>query len=201
MRADALRRMGFAELAPVEAIPWAAADPRPALEACLPGLAGRLDPVACYRLAGRWHLAYRLGEAWIGAGPPTRRPTISAEWAPLGWRVPRPLARVLAVHDGLGPIDGPRAHWWRDALLPARDLRPVSSRMRFGEEDILYRPADLLLFAPDGAGGGRCFDRTEGPAADPPTRHWRASDRRLGPTLSFADFVAGLVARWTGDAP
>lgn len=198
---EALRRMGFTDVAPLARVPWASAAPRSALDAALPGLADRLEPVGCYRLAGRWHLAYRLGTRWLGGGPPARRPAVSEEWAPLGWRVPRSYARLLAVHDGLGPIDGPRAHWWRDALLPAADLHPVSRRMRFGEEDILYRPADLLIFCPDGAGGGQCFDRTEGPPADPPTRSWRARDRALGPLEPYEAFARALVARWTGDAP
>lgn len=197
---DALRRMGFQRVVPLSAVPWAAADPWSALTACLPVLAGQLEPLGCYRYGRRWHLAYRLGSLVLGAGPPRSRPRLSPEWAPLGWRVPRPLARLYAVHDGLGPIDGPRVHWWRDSLLPAAELHPVSRLMRFGEENILYRPAELLLFAPDGRGGGQCFDRTAGPSADPPTRSWSAADRRLGPLVSFESFVDGLARRWTGEA-
>lgn len=197
----ALSRMGFAEVAPIgRPGPWRT-DPREALARVLPELAAAVEPVAVYRHHDRWHVAYRCGETWLGAGPPEDAPSVSEEWEELGWRVPDSLARLYAVHDGIGPIDGPRAHWWRDAVLPAAGLFPLVRKMRFGEEGILYRPGDLLLFAPDGRGGGQCFERSREDEPDPPTRSWDVASRALGPIRPFGAFVAALANRWIGRLP
>lgn len=192
-----LQTAGFTQVQAYRRGAWAVSDPVAALAAVLPGLV-HARPVATYDLLGRLHLAYAVGEQILVGGPPDPQAAISEEWDVLSWEVPRPLARLYALHDGFGPVDGPRAHWWRDAILPAGDLFPLTRLMRFGEENILYRPGDLLLFCPDGRGGGQCVERNDALAPDPPTRAWDPGTRQLGSPIRLSAFLAALVERWTG---
>lgn len=197
----ALRRAGYPRVRPWTArsgTPWDAEDaPQSALSVLLPELAVRLVPVAVLWLDDGWHLAYRAPCGLLIGGPPAPAPVLSEEWDALDWRVPDELAALYAVHDGLGLADGPRASWRREAVVPASRLMPLLHRMRFGEENILYRPADLLLFAPDGRGGGLCFERDDPRDRAPAVRAWDAQTRALGPPRPFLAVLRELERRWS----
>jgi len=160
-----------------------------------------LDAAVPCRFEGQWLLVYRLmrrdGSAvLIAGGPPNSSPSVSEEWASLGWQIPKDLAHMYRFHDGLGPIDGPGALWWRDSILPAARLAPLTQHVRFGEDAILYRPGDLLLLSPDGEGGGWCFHRQGDDDPTPTLVHWDGTSHRLAGELSFRSLLRRLTAGW-----
>jgi len=104
--------------------------------------------------------------------------------------VPELLLRVAAVHDGLAPLWGSPG-WFADALLPLGCMEPITARVRFGEENILYRPEDLLRFHADGQGGGWCVLRPEGCATV-----WDAGSHGLGPTIPLEAALSRVVSTW-----
>jgi hypothetical protein len=161
------------------------------------------DAAVPCRCGGQWVLVYRLmredgSSVLVAGGPPNPAPVVSEEWASLGWQVPPILAHLYRYHDGLGPLDGPESLWWKDSILPADRLSPLTQRMRFGEENILYRPGDLLMVSPDGSGGGWCFHRTGEDDADPRVVHWDSTSHRVAGDLSFRRLLRRLTAGWLG---
>ena len=160
------------------------------------------DAAVPVRLNDQWLLIYRLmrgdgSSILLAGGPPNPNPVVSEEWVALDWEIPTALAHLYRYHDGLGPIDGSRALWWRDSLLPADRLTPLIKHMRFGEENILYKPGDLLLASPDGDGGGWCFHRTD-EGGEPPLVHWDGITHRVAGQLSLSRLLRRLTATWLG---
>jgi len=74
-------------------------------------------------------------------------------------------------------------------LLPVEVLAPLTRWMRFGEENILYRPASWLRFTAD-LEGGWCV------SAAGEVRHWCALEHSLGPVTPWVDVWNDLVAGW-----
>ena len=161
------------------------------------------DAAVPCRCRGEWLLVYRLMRKdgsciLLAGGPPNPTPAVSEEWQSLGWRIPADLAHMYRYHDGLGPIDGPDALWWRDSILPASRLTPLTQRVRFGEDDILYRPGDLLLLSPDGEGGGWCLHRTGEDDPHPTVVHWDQTRHQIAGSLTFRRLLRRLTAGWLG---
>lgn len=65
-------------------------------------------------------------------------------------------------------------------LLPWASVRPLTAWVRFGEEGILYDPADCVLVLPDGRGGGLVLQGRY----DPVVRRFDGRDHGLGPPLA-----------------
>lgn len=137
-------------------------------------------------------LIERAGTTLV-VGPPNLDPAVSEEHVLLQWRIPESLRRLYAEHDGIGVFLGEHALWVERCILPADRLVPLSQLVRFGVDTIDYDPGALLLFAPDGRGGGQCFHRASPDDIDPPTVSWSADTYELGPPTSFAAFLAELL--------
>jgi len=60
---------------------------------------------------------------------------------------PAELVAVWRVHDGIGRPGDHRSVVLSPCLLPAREARPLTSEVRFGENDVLFSPADWLWVA------------------------------------------------------
>jgi len=160
------------------------------------------DAAAPVRIGDQWLLVYRLmrpdgSAALLAGGPPNPSPQVGEEWTALDWEIPPALAHMYRYHDGLGPIDGPGALWWRDSILPADRLTPLTKHVRFGEENILYAPGDLLLASPDGDGGGWCFHR-KSRDTEPSLVHWDSTTHRIAGELSLSRLLRRLTATWLG---
>ncbi len=140
------------------------------------------------RIADDGWCVYGLGGVCLAAAPPAPRFTLDETWGG-GQVCPTPLAQVLALHDGLGPVGVARSPFGTPRLLPVEDLAPLTRWMRFGEENILYRPASWLRFTVDMEGGWCVSDAGE-------VRHWCALEHTLGPATSWAEVWSDLVAGW-----
>lgn len=151
--------------------------------------------VGCIRLDGadiRWAVLLRDG-SWLGVGAPVEAPAVSDEWAPLVWEIPAPIAAFYRVNNGFGPLGSRRGWPWRHGVLPVFDIRPLTARMRFGEENILYRPGDWWIVGV--IDGGDCW--VGGGGADAlEFRRWSATSHELGPARGWDDVLADLCAHW-----
>ncbi len=161
------------------------------------------DAAVPVQLGDLWLLVYRMKRSdgttiLLAGGPPNPAPEVGEEWRELDWQIPASLAHMYQFHDGLGPIDGSKALWWRDSILPADRLTPLTRHVRFGEENILYRPGDHLLASPDGDGGGWCFQREAPDDVDPTMVHWDSVSHRVAGSLSFRKLLRRLTATWLG---
>ncbi|MFT4621686.1 MAG: hypothetical protein ACI8PZ_000338 [Myxococcota bacterium] len=195
--ADLLNDRGFSVLPITPSGPFGGfRDAEPALlwerqlrAAGLP-VVGRCHGVAQTRVGAGLCLAYSIEGRLVLGGPPCGDPRLAPDDVAAAVPVPPELARVYAVHDGLGPADGPRAVWWRASILPTAHTRVLTRHMRFGEDDILYDPAAHVLVTSDGAGGGWCVDR-EGRA-----RSWDRQTHALGARTSLADALGQVANAW-----
>ena len=131
--------------------------------------------------------AYALGALVLVAGPPAVELRLVEAWG--DGRVPEPVAEVSRVHDGVGPPGVPRAPFGTPRLLPVARMAPLTQWMRFGEEGILYAPADWLRFSVDPVGGFCVSTRGE-------VRHWSQHDHCLGPLVPWRGVWGALVAGW-----
>ena len=140
-------------------------------------------------------VGYRFsGGFWLIGGPPNPEPQLSEAWSHLEWALPEPLLALIRLHDGLGPLTGAEGGWWRDAVLPIADWESLIARVRFGEDNILYRPEDLLRWHADGERGGWCALREGG--AETLAAKWDAHTHGLGEAASVDDAIRALVADW-----
>lgn len=107
----------------------------------------------------------------------------------LGWEVPGLLEALYRSSNGLGPWDGA---WLPTSFLPWDEVEPLTRRIRFGEENICFDPADCILVARDGSGGGWVLQGR----VDPVWRRFDGTDHSLGPPLSAWAAVADIVRHW-----
>ena len=136
---------------------------------------------------------YRLAEGIVAGGPPNARPRLDPLGAALPFPLPDMLRRVYAVHDGLGPAGTSAAPFGSPRLLPSHRAAPLTRWMRFGEENILYAPAEWLRFTAD-ARGGWCIHSTG------EVRHWNEHTHELGPSMP-TDTPWQSLATGLGRAP
>ncbi len=109
----------------------------------------------------------------------------------IDWRPPAWLRAIYEVHGGLGPW-APGVGWMRHAVLPWDEVKPLTRLGRFGEENIGIDTADVVLFAPDGVGGGWVLD-----GRDDPVIRWFDGQRHvLGPVTSRVRALAWITAGW-----
>lgn len=109
----------------------------------------------------------------------------------IDWRPPEWLTDLYGVHGGLGRWDA-RAGWMRHTILPWEDVQPLTRLVRFGEENIGIDTADVVLFAPDGLGGGWVLDGRERPVI-----RWFDGQRHvLGPAVSRGRALAWVASGW-----
>jgi hypothetical protein len=165
----------------------AASSDRPDLSPWPPGLSSVFDGVPVRVATDGW-CVYEVCGALLCGGPPARGRSLEEAWVG-GDACPPPLGAVLAVHDGMGPLGVPRAPFGTPRLLPLAGLAPLTRWMRFGEENILYRPADWLRFTVD-LEGGWCVSPTG------EVRHWRAGDHGLGPAAAWEEVWDQVAAGW-----
>ena len=106
----------------------------------------------------------------------------------LGWSPPTFLRALYAHHHGYGPYDGA---WLPYAFLPWSHVVPLTRRVRFGEENISWDPADCILFCTDETGGGWVFKGRD----DPRWRRFDGVTHALDPVDPWSA-VASIVGRW-----
>ena len=156
------------------------------------------------RLASRIQTVWRrsdgaalvqLDTGWVWAGPPNPRPQLSAFWQALDWALPKALGDLYAVHDGIGPISGARAIHWRDAVRAAECLEPLQARVRFGATST-FATGDVLLFSPDGKGGGWCLARGYEAGRGPGLLHFDGARHTLSRGPELLAFLRALPQSW-----
>lgn len=182
---------GLGELIPADPGPWLASLSSLGLgwgEA----LESRVHELAC-RADGA--VLCRLDTGWIWAGPPNPRPQLSEFWTLLNWTLPEPLRRVYALHDGIGPASGPRAIHWRDAVWCADRLEPLQARVRFGATST-FMAENILLFSPDGRGGGWCLARQDEGDLQPKVLHFDGTHHTLRPGPELTGVLRSLASSW-----
>ena len=140
---------------------------------------------------GRRCLAWLVDGQVILGGPPASGGQVAPDDPLPAWELPSLLRQIAAVHDGLGPADGPRAVWWRSAFLPMELMRPLSRHVRFGADNILYDPSAHLLVSTDGRGGGWCLGR------DQRARAWSGATHALSSPVMLDSVVASVSAAWS----
>lgn len=107
----------------------------------------------------------------------------------LGWEIPSFLVALYRQGAGVGPWDG---GWLPYAFLPWDQIEPLTRRIRFGEENICFDPADCILVVRDGSGGGWVLQGRDHPV----WRRFDGTDHSLGPPLSDRAAVADIVRHW-----
>ncbi len=135
-------------------------------------------------------LIYGAAGRRIAGGPPCAEPGVHEAWSHLDWTPSAELRGLYGVHGGLGPL-GAGGWCWRDGVVSPDSLAPLSSRVRFGEDTILYDPSRWWVAANDGAGGAWCVS-----ADAPEVAHFDQVSHRLGPTIPLSRWIDGLVQRW-----
>ena len=130
---------------------------------------------------------------WFALAPPNPRPSLSEEWAALDWCLPEPLQRLYKRCDGAGPLGHVRGWPWRHGLLPVDEVSPLTSRMRFGEENILYQPAAWWAIARELNGNVWCCNTATGGLE---MRLWDSGSHRLGPERSWDQMLSELSRHW-----
>lgn len=135
-------------------------------------------------LEGRfYHRGVRAAPAGVGANP---------DLALLGWKPPAWLEGLYSIHGGLGPWRGTRDRWGPGAILPWEEVVPLTAKVRFGEENVLFDPADCVLLAPDGKGGGLVLT-----ARNKPELRWmNGALHTLSTAIPREDGLARAVALW-----
>jgi hypothetical protein len=155
-----------------------------------PALLPAASGVVGATVRGGWLRLVRSHDV-IAVGGPVDEPTLPEEWAHLELELPTALVALYRRAGGFGPEgeDGP----WRDGLVAPERLAPLLARMRFGEEDILYDPAALLVLSSDGRGGAWCLrcDRTP-----PVVVHWDHTTHALSQPRSLDAWLRTLAGRW-----
>lgn len=150
------------------------------------------------RQRGVWRLLYVLPrtqhnglEYWqfVGGGPPLAKPQLPLAVRDTGWRLPRPLRELYAVHDGFGHGLYDNPFGWSQVLEPCSRLHLLSDYVDTLENGAKYDSRDLLEFFTDGAGNGQYFHRRSPKDDNPPTFDWDHETWQLsGPTDCF-DFL------------
>ena len=106
----------------------------------------------------------------------------------LGWTPPTFLRALYGIHHGYGPHAG---RWLPFAFLPWSQVVPLTTRVRFGEENICWDPADCILFCRDETGGGWVFEGRD----DPRWCRFDGVTHALEPVDPWAA-VARIVEHW-----
>jgi hypothetical protein len=95
------------------------------------------------------------------------------------------------VFGGLGPAH-PVYGWLPFALLPWADWVPLTARVRFGEENICWDPADTVLFCMDDGGGGWVLRGRDAPRV----HRWDGCTHQLSEPLSEVAAIRRIVSHW-----
>ena len=143
--------------------------------------------VAQTRWRGQDGLLLRVNEELLLACPPSSDALLPDD--PVERGTPAPLRRLWSVFGGIGPVDGPRAVAWRQAILAPEDTRLLTRHVRFGEDTILYDPGALVVVVAD----QECLGCLDG---DDRLRWWSATSHVLGPPLSLEAALRDVSARW-----
>jgi hypothetical protein len=158
-------------------------------------LVDELSGAWCGAHRGRPVVGYRLsGGTWLIGGPSNPQPRLSEAWSHLQWTLPPSMVALASRHDGLGPWRAGDEGWWQDAILPIEDWESLVGRVRFGEDNILYRPEDLLRWHGDGRRGGWCLTREHGRAAG--AAKWDSDTHDLSATVFLDDALNAVIAEW-----
>jgi len=123
-----------------------------------------------FRWDEQWRLLYVLDVAeanpdrkvlLLCGDPPLRRASPSPIMSTYNWEVPPDLKAFYAVHGGFGDYEDDYQLALSPSILPPDRLDVMADAVPPGTPGIYYDTRDLLLFSPDGAGGGQCFRRTK----------------------------------------
>jgi hypothetical protein len=134
-------------------------------------------------------------ETFLG-GAPNQAPVLVQRLIDLGWKLPRPLRALYAIHDGLGP-EGGGIHASRSLIDLGEIMGPIMARQ--GLVPGGYEFDDLLEFWRDGAGNAQCFHRRYPGDDDPPTVDWDHETREISGPSSLADFAEEALCAAVAD--
>lgn len=109
----------------------------------------------------------------------------------IDWAAPPWLCDLYALHGGLGRFDR-RVGWMRPSILPWQDVLPLTRFVRFGEENIGIDTADVVLFGPDGRGGGWVLEGR----ARPVVRWFDGQRHTLGPVTPRTQALGEIASGW-----
>lgn len=127
----------------------------------------------------------------IHIGPARKGSFTNEDLDLLGWEIPSFLRALYRQAHGVGPWDG---GWLPYSFLPWEAVEPLTRRIRFGEENVCFDPADGILVVRDGSGGGWVLQGRDHPV----WRRFDGTDHTLGPPLSDWAAVADIVRHWVG---